>query len=40
MTGPWLTVSTGVDMAQNGQAGTQRAEQVPATSTPISRSTR
>ena len=27
-TGPWLTVSTGADIALNGQAGTQRAEQV------------
>jgi hypothetical protein len=27
-TGPWLTVSTGVDIALNGQQGTQRAEQV------------
>ena len=29
-TGPWLTVSTGADIALNGQAGTQRAEQVLA----------
>jgi hypothetical protein len=28
LTGGWLTVSTGVDIALNGQAGTQRAEQV------------
>jgi hypothetical protein len=28
ITGPWLTVSTGTDIALNGQAGTQRAEQV------------
>ena len=28
MTGPWLTVSTGADIALNGQPGTQRAEQV------------
>jgi hypothetical protein len=28
LTGPWLTVSTGADIALNGQAGTQRAEQV------------
>ena len=27
-TGPWLTVSTGTDIALNGQAGTQRANQV------------
>jgi hypothetical protein len=27
-TGPWLTVSTGTDIALNGQAGTQRAEQI------------
>ena len=27
-TGPWLTVSTGADIALNGQPGTQRAEQV------------
>ena len=27
-TGPWLTVSTGSDIALNGQAGTQRANQV------------
>ena len=27
-TGPWLTVSTGADIALNGQDGTQRAEQV------------
>ena len=27
-TGPWLTVTTGADIALNGQAGTQRAEQV------------
>jgi hypothetical protein len=27
-TGPWLTVSTGADIALNGQAGTQRANQV------------
>ena len=26
--GPWLTVSTGADIALNGQQGTQRAEQV------------
>jgi hypothetical protein len=29
-TGPWLTVSTGTDIALNGQAGSQRAEQVLA----------
>jgi hypothetical protein len=29
-TGPWLTVSTGADIALNGQAGTQRANQVLA----------
>jgi hypothetical protein len=28
LTGPWLTISTGTDIAQNGQAGTQRAIQV------------
>jgi hypothetical protein len=28
ITGPWLTVSTGTDIALNGQAGTQRAEKV------------
>jgi hypothetical protein len=28
ITGPWLTVSTGADIALNGQIGTQRAEQV------------
>ncbi|MEP7309380.1 MAG: hypothetical protein ABJA98_28075, partial [Acidobacteriota bacterium] len=28
LTGPWLTISTGADVAQNGQAGTQRADQV------------
>jgi hypothetical protein len=28
LTGPWLTVSTGADIALNGQAGTQRANQV------------
>ena len=28
LTGPWLTVSTGTDIALNGQVGTQRAEQV------------
>jgi hypothetical protein len=27
-TGPWLTVSTGADIALNGQAGTQRANQI------------
>jgi hypothetical protein len=27
-TGPWLTISTGSDIALNGQAGTQRANQV------------
>jgi hypothetical protein len=27
-TGPWLTVSTGSDIAFNGQAGTQRANQI------------
>jgi hypothetical protein len=27
-TGPWLTVSTGADIALNGQPGTQRAEQI------------
>jgi hypothetical protein len=27
-TGPWLTVTTGTDIALNGQAGTQRANQV------------
>jgi hypothetical protein len=27
-TGPWLTVNTGADIALNGQAGTQRANQV------------
>ncbi len=27
-TGPWLTVTTGTDIALNGQQGTQRAEQV------------
>ena len=27
-TGPWLTISTGTDIALNGQAGTQRANQV------------
>jgi hypothetical protein len=26
--GPWLTVSTGTDIALNGQPGTQRAEQI------------
>jgi hypothetical protein len=29
-TGPWLTVSTGADIALNGQAGTQRANQILA----------
>jgi hypothetical protein len=28
LTGPWLTISTGADIAQNGQAGTQRANVV------------
>jgi carboxypeptidase family protein len=28
LTGPWLTVSTGSDIAFNGQAGTQRANQI------------
>ncbi len=28
-TGPWLTVTTGIDQAQNGQPGTQRVNQVP-----------
>src|SRR6185503_21347874 len=28
LTGPWLTISTGVDIAQNGQATTQRANVV------------
>ena len=28
LTGPWLTISTGADIAQNGQAGTQRANQL------------
>jgi hypothetical protein len=28
LTGSWLTILTGVDIAQNGQAGTQRANQV------------
>lgn len=27
-TGPWLTISTGTDIALNGQAGTQRANQL------------
>jgi hypothetical protein len=27
-TGPWLTINTGADIALNGQAGTQRANQV------------
>jgi hypothetical protein len=27
-TGPWLTITTGADIALNGQAGTQRANQV------------
>ena len=27
-TGPWLTIATGADIALNGQAGTQRANQV------------
>jgi hypothetical protein len=27
LTGPWLTVATGADVALNGQAGTQRANQ-------------
>ena len=27
-TGPWLTVNTGTDIALNGQAGTQRANQI------------
>ena len=27
-TGPWLTVSTGADIALNGQLGTQRGEQI------------
>jgi hypothetical protein len=29
LTGPWLTITTGVDIAQNGQAATQRANQLP-----------
>jgi hypothetical protein len=28
LTGSWLTISTGTDVAQNGQAGTQRANQI------------
>ena len=28
LTGPWLTITTGADVALNGQAGTQRANQV------------
>ena len=28
LTGPWLTISTGVDRALNGQVGTQRANQL------------
>jgi hypothetical protein len=28
LTGPWLTITTGTDVAQNGQAGTQRVNQV------------
>jgi hypothetical protein len=28
LTGPWLTISTGQDIALNGQAGTQRANQI------------
>jgi len=28
LTGPWLTINTGADLALNGQAGTQRANQV------------
>jgi len=28
LTGPWLTISTGADIALNGQAGTQRADVV------------
>jgi hypothetical protein len=28
VSGPWLTVSTGADIALNGQVGTQRAEQI------------
>jgi hypothetical protein len=28
ITGPWLTILTGVDVAQNGQAGTQRVNQI------------
>ena len=28
MTGPWLTISTGVDRMLNGQAGTQRVNQI------------
>ncbi len=28
MTGAWLTITTGADIALNGQAGTQRANQV------------
>jgi hypothetical protein len=28
LTGAWLTINTGVDVAQNGQAGTQRANQI------------
>ena len=27
-TGPWLTITTGADIALNGQAGTQRANQL------------
>ena len=27
-TGPWLNITTGLDIAQNGQAGTQRANQI------------
>ncbi|MEO8256984.1 MAG: carboxypeptidase regulatory-like domain-containing protein [Acidobacteriota bacterium] len=29
LTGPWLSITTGADIAQNGQAGTQRASVVP-----------
>ena len=28
LTGPWLTINTGQDIALNGQAGTQRANQI------------
>jgi hypothetical protein len=30
LTGPWLTILTGADVALNGQAGTQRANQDPS----------